>query len=75
MHQFQNTKLFALGHFACFFLSSDDFFFSKSTYFKMSFRNTIKVSTNLDSGQALPFVWLELGPSCLQKLSANDTRR
>ena len=35
-------ELCLLGNFSCFFLSSD--FFSKSTYSKNSFRNTIRLS-------------------------------
>ena len=42
-----------------FFLSSDDFFF-KSTFSKISFRNTIRVSNCFDPDQA------QLDPSCLQ---------
>ena len=45
------------------FLPSADFFF-KINFFKKSFRNTIKVSNSLD-----------LGPNCLQRLSADDTSK
>ena len=55
------------------FLSSD--FFSKSTFSKNSFRNTIRVSNRLDPDQARHFVGPDLGPKCLQKLSADDTSR
>ena len=55
-------------------LSSADFF-SKSTFLKNSFRNTIRVSNSLDPDQARPFVGPDLGPNCLQNLSADDTRR
>ena len=41
-------------------------FFSKSTFLKNSFRNTIRVSNSLNLG---------LGPNCLQRLSADDTSR
>ena len=59
-----------LGNFA-FFLSSVVFF--KSTFSKNSFRNTIRVTDNLDADQARPIVGLGLLPNCLQKLSADDT--
>ena len=52
------------------FLLSTDFFFSKN-----SFRNTISVSNRLDPDQVLHFVGSDLGPNCLQKLSAEDTSR
>ena len=58
------------------FLSSADlFFFSKSTFWKNSFRNSIRVSKSLDSDQARLFVGPDLGPNCLQRLSADDTSR
>ena len=46
--------------------------FSKSTFSKNSFGSTIRVSNSLDTEQAkiLP----DLGQSCLQRLSADDTR-
>ena len=47
-------------------------FFSESTFINNSFRNT-RVSKSLDPDQARHFVWHDLGPNCLQKLSANDT--
>ena len=50
-------------------LSSADF--SKSTFFKNYFRNTIRVSNSLDPDQARHFVGPDLGPKCLQKLSAD----
>ena len=55
-------------------LSSADFF-SKLTSLKYSFRNIIRVSISLDPDQARRFVWLDLGPNCLQSLSADDTSR
>ena len=45
-------------------------FFSTSTFSKNSFRNTIRVSNGLDPDQDQP----DLGPNCLQKLSADDTK-
>ena len=47
-------------------------FFFKLTYSKKSFRNTIRVSNSLDPDQARHFVRPDLGPNCLQRLSADD---
>ena len=56
------------------FLSSADFF--KSTFSKnSSIRNTIRVSNSLDPDQAQHSVGPDLGLNCLQKLSAEDTRK
>ena len=63
-----------LGNISCFLLSSD-FFFSKSTLLKNSLMNTIIVSNSLDPDQARRYVWPDLGPNCLQKLSADNTSR
>ena len=52
------------------FLSSAEFFL-KSTFLKNSFRNTIRVSNSLDPDQVGP----DLGPTCLQRLSADITSR
>ena len=49
--------------------------FSESTFFEKYFRNTIILSTSLDQDQARHFVGPDLGPNCLQKLSAYDTSR
>ena len=49
--------------------------FSTSTFSKNYFRNTIRVSNSLDPYQARHFVWLDLDPNCLQKLSADYTSR
>ena len=46
--------------------------FSKSTFLKNSFRNTFRVSNSLDPDLAR-HVGPDLGPSCLQRLSADDT--
>ena len=54
------------------FLSSADFF-QNHFFQKNSFRNIIRVSNSLDPGQARHFVGPNLGPNCLQRLSANDT--
>ena len=53
------------------FLSSADFF-SKSTFLKNSFRNTISVLNSLDQDQAQRFVGPDLSPKCLQGLLAVD---
>ena len=52
-------------------LSSADFF-SKFTFSKNSFRNTIRLSNSLDTDQDRPKVGPDLGPNCLQRLSADD---
>ena len=49
--------------------------FFKITYLKKIFMNTIKVSNSLDPDQARHFVRPDLGPNCLQRLSADDTSR
>ena len=67
------TSLCLLGIFPAFLLSSD--FFLKSSFSKKSFRNMIRVSNSLDPGQAWHSVRPNLGPNCLQKLSADGTRR
>ena len=48
-------------------------FFSKLTSSKNCFRNINGVSNSLDPDQAQHFVGPDLGPNCLQKLSADDT--
>ena len=45
--------------------------FSKSTFSKNSFRNTINVSNSLDPDQARHFVEPDLGTNCLQKSLAD----
>ena len=51
-------------------LSAD--FFSK---LKKKFRNTISVPNGLDPNQARHFVGPDLGPKCMQRLSADDKSR
>ena len=51
------------------FLSSADFFH------KDLYRITIRVAYSLDPDQARLFVGPDLGPNCLQRLSADDTSR
>ena len=59
-----------LGNFSGFFLLSADFF-SKLTFSKNSFRNSIRVSNSLDSDQDRHSVCPDLAPNCLQRLSAD----
>ena len=47
-------------------------FLSKSTFSKNSFRNIIRVSNSLDPDQADVFVWPDLGPNYLQKVSSSS---
>ena len=47
-------------------------FFFRLTFSKKSFRNTIRVSSCLDPDQAQHFVGPDLGPNCLQRLSADE---
>ena len=49
--------------------------FSKSTIWKNSFMNTIRVSNSLDSDQDGHSVGPDLGPNSLQRLSADGTSR
>ena len=52
-------------------LSSADFF-SKLTFSKSYFRNTLRVSNGLDSDQDQLSVGPELGPNCLERLTEDD---
>ena len=47
----------------------------KSTFSKNSFKNTIRLSNNLNPDQAPHFVGPDLGPNCLKRLSSDDTSR
>ena len=58
-----------LGNFHDYLSSAD--FFSKFTYLKNSFRNTIKVSNGLDPDQAQHSVGPDLGPNYLQRSAAD----
>ena len=49
--------------------------FSKSTFSKNSLKITIRMSNSWDPDQARHFVGPDLGPNCLQQLSADDTSR
>ena len=55
-----------LGNFACFFCCL--LIFSKSTFLKNSFRNTIRVSNSLETDQGQQFVGPDLSPNCLKRL-------
>ena len=69
------TKQTKTIYFIHMFICRLQIFFSKSTSLKNSFRNTIRVSNSLDPDQAGHFVLPDLGPNCLQRLSAEDTSR
>ena len=69
----EKLNLCMLGNFSCFLSSAD--FFSKSTFSKIFFRITIRVSNSLDPDQARHIVGPDLGPNCLQRLSVDDTSR
>ena len=51
------------------------FLLFKINSLKNSFRNTISVSNSLDQDQTGHFVGPDLGPNCLQRLSADDNSR
>ena len=53
-----------------FLLSAD--FFQNQLFRKKKIRNTIWVSNCLDLDQARHYVGPDLGPNCLQRLSADD---
>ena len=55
-------------------LSSADFF-SKLTFSKNYYKNTIKVPNSFDPDRARHLVGPDLYPNCLQRLSADDTSR
>ena len=59
-----------LGSFSCF--CSRLLTFLKIIFFKKSFRNTIRVPNGLDPDQDQHSVSPDLGPNCLQRLSADD---
>ena len=67
----QVLNLCMLGNFSWFLLTFSDFF-QNQHFQKKSFRNTIRVSNNLDSDQDRHSVGPDLGPNCLQRLSADD---
>ena len=49
--------------------------FLKINFFEKLFRNTIRVSNSLGPDPAGHFVGPDLGPNCLQRLSADDNSR
>ena len=62
----------AMVHLTHCMLLSFAYFFSKGTFSKKSFRNTsIRVSNSLDPDQDRHSVGPDLGPTCLQRLSAD----
>ena len=70
----KGLTLCLLGNFASLFVVCE-FFYTISTFLKNYFRKTIKEWNNLDPDQAKCFVGPDLGPDCLQWLSADDTSR
>ena len=56
-----------LGNFSCPLLT-----FFRINFFKKSFRNIIRVPNSIDSDQDRHPVSPDLGPNCLQSLSADD---
>ena len=67
------------SHFACWVIfytfAVVCWLFSKLTFSKNSFRNTISVSNSLDPDQARHSVGPDLDPNCLQRLSADNKSR
>ena len=59
-----------LGNFLCSFCHM--LIFSKLTFSKNYFRNTIRVSNNMDPDQDRQNVNPDLGRNCLQRLSTDD---
>ena len=49
--------------------------FFKINFLKNSFRFTIRVANSLNPDQTRHFFGPDLGPNCLQRLSADDTSR
>ena len=63
------STLCMLGNFSCFCCL---LIFFQNLLLKKSFRNTIRVTNGLDPDQDRPYVGPDLGPNCLQSLSAED---
>ena len=61
-----------LGNFSCLFVICGFVFYKINFFKKRNFRNTIRVSNSLDPDQASRFFRPDLGPNCLQRLSADD---
>ena len=68
------TKFYTcvLGNLAYFFVV---WIFFQNYFIKNAFRNIIRVSNSLDPDQAQHFVGSDLGPNCLQRLSAEDIKQ
>ena len=64
-----------LGNISCFCQVVVCWFYSKLTFSKNSFRNTIRMSNGLDPDRDRRSVGPDLGPNCLQRLSPNDKSR
>ena len=62
-----------LGNFSCFCCRLLTFY--KINFLKKNFRNTFRVSNNLDPDQDRHSVGPDLDPNCLQRLSADDKSR
>ena len=62
-----------LGNFLCFLLSAD--FFFQNHLFQKILSGIQYLSNSLDPVQAQHFVGPELGPNCLQRLSADATSK
>ena len=56
----------------CFIIPSHFIIVPYFTLWMLDFFNTIRVSNSLDSDQARHFVGPDLGPDCLQRLSADN---
>ena len=88
LRQFSNTNLSfdvtvrRLVNYECFFffllffcIASAEFFFPQNHLIRKILPEIPFVSNSLDPDQAPPNVGTELGPSCLQRLSADNTSR
>ena len=62
---------FWIFEYCFFFITSYFIIVSDFTLWMLDFFNTIQVSKNLDPDQARHFVGPDLGPNCLQRLSAD----
>ena len=69
----ENRQTIQLKYKASLCMLGNFFMFSLSGFSKIYLRNTIRVSKGLDPDQDRYFVRPDLGPSCLQRLSAVDS--
>ena len=60
-----------LGKFFMVYLLCADFF--QNQLFRKILRNTVRVSNSIDPDQVQHFVTTDLGPNCLQRLSAENS--